>query len=295
MRLIQKGSTDYLRTIPRIRDVEMRDLAHPSAGTARVVTPALDSGVAACTVDDTSVTVMTGAEGAAAITLAASTAFVRGTRYLIVWDSAERLVVRSARTQTGTSQKLMSPLPFDVAGGQLIGIELIRQLTVLETATEGRGLIHWTATIAGVAYAWTEEFEIVRRVPTWMLDDDELLRRFPEVLARRDASDVSLQETREAALEEELLPRLMAGGILPQNIISTWELVPAHVAAVRLFLSRDARDVSLEQRDEYRRDLEEKISLALKNPRGWYDAPQETDPSPGTDDGGRFGVLGYSR
>lgn len=189
------------------------------------------------------------------------------------------------------TMRLMSGLLADVPEDSTVqGFAVMRELTTNETeqVTEDvDATLEWTATIGGLELEWTEPFAIVRRVPVWVLDDDELVRRFPEVAALRERSDVMLEETREAALEEELLPRLRAKKdstgtpIREENIVSTWPLVPAHVAAVRLFLANnDMANFTKQDRDEARAELQQKLDLAFADADAWYTAPQSARANP---------------
>jgi hypothetical protein len=205
---------------------------------------------------------------------------------LIRSTTGEQFVARCALTQTSATLRLASPIPMALpSGSSVFGIAISRALTADETEDEGKAKVAWTATVGGQTLAWTEEFEIVRRVPRWELDDDLLTQRFPEVLALRDSNDLALEELREAALEEELLPRLRAkkdqeGNPLREaNIISTWPLVPAHVAACKLFIAcSPGSGRTKEDRDDARSELEQKLALALEDADAWYDVPQDADP-----------------
>lgn len=279
--LVQRGAIVGVVAYPLVRPSDALSLSQPTAATVAVRTPATTTAAAACTRDTTSVTTITAAlEGDTTLTLASAITQVRGYRYLVRSTTGEQFIVRCAASQTSATLRLASPIPMDLAvASTVFGIALSRALTALETATEGKGALDWTATIDSVAYAWSEEIEIVRRMPRWELDEDELIRRMPDVLALRERNDLALDELLGAALEDELLPRLRARkdssgeAMREANIVSTWALVPAHVAACALFLAR-AQTRTREDRDEARSELEAKIDLALADADAWYDAPQ---------------------
>jgi len=294
--LVQRGQTQTLVTYPVVRPGEDFVLDQPSAATAAVETEAADTAAAACTRDTASTVVNIGAsEGDTSITLLAAIAQVRGRRLLLRATSGEQFMVRCALTQTSATLNLSSPIPMALPQYTAVrGVAISRALTALETAQDGPAKVQWTATISGQVLEWTEAFEVVRRVPRWELDEDELTRRFPEVLALRERNDLALDELRDAALEEELLPRLRARKIREADIVSTWPLVPAHVAACALFLMRGNSKRTKEDRDEARSDLEQKIDLALADVDGWYDSSQDEEAD--VDDArADFTSLGYSR
>jgi hypothetical protein len=223
----------------------------------------------------------------------ATPAFVRGRRYLLQLTTGELLVVRAALT--GATLRLASQLPCAVAASSTIaGLRISRALTAGETATEGRALVEWTATIGGQTYAWAEEIEIVRRVPRWELDAALLEERWPEVLALRENNDLALDETIDGALEQELIPELRAKGVREQDIITTWPLVPAHVAACKLFVAMNDRATTKAIRDELRADMVLALKRALGDVDAWFDAPQTTDPQLGQVPKD-FSSLSYSR
>lgn len=295
-RFVQHQSRETIRSYPRLRGAPLFDLAAPAAAFVTVTSNGYAGATVAATFDATSTTVQGAhSEGAEHITTAASVAWVRGKRYLVVADG-HRFLVRCSRTVTGTTLYVGSPLPVDVASGSTVsGYEVSYSLPTAAVANVGPAIARWSVDLDGQSYEWAEEFQIVKRVPQWPLDADELCRRFPEILAQRDALDGDLEETIEAALEEELIPRLEARGIQQENIISQWSLVPVHVAAVRLFVARDDRSTSPERREELRKNLEEALQRALDDQRAWYDAPALSDPTPGGTSDGDFGSLRYSR
>lgn len=295
-RFVQKDSQETIRSYPRLRGAPLFDLISASSATVTVSTPGYTGTAVSATIEDVDVTTQGAhSEGGEHLTVSDSTAWVRGRRYLVVADG-HRFLVRCSRTVTGTTLSLGSPLPVDVpTGSPVTAYEVRYQLPAAATAAVGGGIVRWVVTLAGVAYEWADEIKIVRRIPQWPLDADELTRRFPEILAQRDSLDGDLEETIEAALEEELLPRLEAKGIEQENIISSWSLIPAHVAAVRLFVARDSRSASPERREELRKNLEDVIQRALDDQRAWYDAPETSDPSPGGTSAGEYGSLRYSR
>lgn len=199
---------------------------------------------------------------------------------------------------------LMSPLVNDVPiGSELRGFQVSRALTALETADAGRGVIDWRILDGSnaVLAEWVESFTVAHRVPRWELDDDELQRRMPEVLALRDQNDVTLEETREAALEEELLPRLRAkrdqngNAIREERIESTWALVPAYVAAVRLHLANNDSSSTAERRAELRAELDAKVTLAMSDIDAWYTVPEIENPSPADAGSSDFASLRWGR
>ena len=278
--LIQKGSTDALLSYPLVRPVQGHTLGQCTAATAKVTTPAVGSPASQSATRDTVSTATTAdaSEGATSLTVT-SAAWVRGRRYLLDLTTGEQLIIKAALTATSTTLRLATPLPCAVLTGSTIkGLAVSVALTATDTGTEGEAKVEWTATIGGIAYAWTEHFEIVRRVPRWELDSEELLRRLPEAAALRDRSDMAIDELIDTALEDELRPRLRARKIREADIISTWELVPAHVAAVVVVLARDPTR-SREYRQECESVLEQKIALALQDVDAWYDAPQTSDAS----------------
>lgn len=295
-RFVQLQSREILRSYPRLRGAPLFDLQSPAAASVTVSSNGYTGTTTSATYDTTSATVQGAhSEGGEHLTVAASTAWVRGKRYLVVADG-HRFLVRCSRTVTGTTLSLGSPLPVDVASGSTVsGYEVSYQLPTAAVANVGAGIVRWSVDLDGQSYEWHDEFKVSRRIPQWPLDGDELTRRFPEILAQRDSLDGDLEETIEAALEEELLPRLEAKGIEQENIISSWSLIPAHVAAVRLFVARDSRSASPERREELRKNLEDVIQRALDDQRAWYDAPETSDPSPGGTSAGEYGSLRYSR
>lgn len=281
--LVTKDSTQTLVSYAHVRPDESFVLTRPSAVAVVVTTPAEPTGTSgAATLDAVLNGVATTAdaeEGDTTLTVATSKAQVRGRRVVITTVTGEQFTVRLSRSVTSATIYLASPLPMDVdTGATFTELRVSRALSLDETAQEGPGTVTWTATIGGQPYVWTEEFEIVRRVPRWEADTDEIERRFPEILALRERNDLALDETRDAALEEELLPRLRAKGIREANIVSTWPLVPPLVAAMRLFLSINDKSDPASRREELRAELEQKLALALQDVDGWYDAPQTEAP-----------------
>lgn len=321
--VVLKDSIQTLESYPKVRPTEQFSLVDPndlvSPGVPRQAVSAecrvrtaseTETAFAACTLGTLNPgTVAAADEGDTEITLTtASITIQRGHRFLLVLATGERLWVRAAAyvtfsTQTSKTLKLMSPLPCDVpTSSRLFGLRVSRALTLLETEVEGPAMIDWRllSDTGAITAEWSEQFEIVRRMPRWELDEDELARRMPEIYAARDLGDVTLQETIEAALEEELLPRLRAKRdnygqpIRESNIISTWALVPAHVAAVRLYLANNDPTKTKEQRDEARAEVLQKLDLAFEDADAWYDAPQTETPDVHAERG-RFGVFRYTR
>lgn len=317
--IVLKDSIQTLESYPKVRPMEHYILAYPNgvgetlavSATCRVRTGSeTETDFTACTLGSVSPGMVSAAdEGDTEITLtAASITIVRGHRFLLVLSGGAQLWVRASEyvsfgTQSSKVLKLMSPLPCAVPiSSRLYGLRVSRALTLLETALEGPAMIDWRVLSAGGAITaeWSEQFEIVRRMPRWELDEDELARRMPEIYAARDQGDVTLQETIEGALEEELLPRLRAKRdnygqpIREANIISTWALVPAHVAAVRLYLANNDPTKTKEQRDEARAEVLQKLDLAFEDADAWYDAPQTETPTVNAERG-RFGVFRYTR
>jgi hypothetical protein len=258
-------------------------------------------------VDVVSATVATAAiEGASAVAINTATALVRGRRYVLGLPTGEQSWVRvSSDVSIGSPVNcpLSSPLPFAVpVGSTMFGCSLRRVLSLPETSMVGPMVVDWRVTSPDAADAeFTEHHEVVTRLVSWLLDEDELMKRMPEAAALRDSGDTSLAETIDVALEEHLLPRLRgksgANGqrIREHSIVSTWPLVPAHVSAVRLLLCMQNPRKTKEDRDEARADLDAAIALALNDSDAWYDAPQDhvavTPPTKPTN----FAVRNYRR
>lgn len=297
--VVLMGSTDTLLSYPKLRPVDSFALEQPAAATAKVLSPGVPApDVQAATRDTLSAVVETDAvEGDRTLVVADAATWVRGRRYLLDLSTGEQLVVKAAAGGTGTTLRLASPLPCDVPATSTVkGFAVSVALTADDTALETQhALVQWTATIGGMALPWAEEFAIVRRMPRWELDAEELVKRLPDVLGDRSRDDVDLSETIEGALEEELLPRLRgARKIREEDIISTWPLVPAHVAAVALFLARNDSSKAEAYREELRVELEQKLDLAIADLDAWYDAPQEETPQP-TAEREDFTGYGYTR
>lgn len=227
-----------------------------------------------------------------------SASFVKNRRYLVTPGSTGEqgtFIVSCARSFTGTTMYLSQPLPMSIAGSSTVkGIAVLMTITTTQSATEGSGVVLWQVTIGGVDYSYKEQLDIVRRIPRWELDAEMLTKRLPMIETIRERSDVAFDETINAALQMELLPRLRSRGIREENIVSTTSLIPAHVAAVAYHLAKNDPSRPSDYRAELRQELAGAIDLALQDVTGWYDSPQTDDGSAG-ESPGTFSSIGYSR
>lgn len=296
---IVRGQSATIVTYPLLApDVGFIPVA-PSAATVRVGTPAValpDSGAAA-TVDSFSATVhATGAsEGATSIPLTANVTVVKGRRYLVTAAYGETFVVRAALSGTTDQLRTAQPIPMRLDGGSTIaGIAVSASITSAQANDVGSGVVVWSVTLAGQVYSYAEQLEVVRRIPRWELDADRLTALMPSIETLRERSDLALDETINAALEMELLPRLRSRGIVEENIISTEALVPAHVAAVAYHLAKNDPSRGIDARQALREELGGALDLALGDTLAWYDAPQTADPAP-SQARGDFASMGYTR
>lgn len=314
---VLKDSETTIESYPKTRAHEQYAHDQPDSAEVRVRTHAVNGDWGAATLDSLAVEVAEAAsEGDTEIvcTMGDADSVVKGRRYVLALTTGERFWVRASLTVVGedadpgpggtdTTVRLMSPLPCAIsAGSSLYGMRCSRALTEEETAIVGAAIADWRVTVGSAVVAqWSQPFAVVTRLPVWLLDEDELTRRMPEVLARRDSGDVTLQEAIDAALEEELLPRLRAKRdalgtpIREAGILSTHALTPAHVAAVRLFLARSSTQATIEQRQALEAELSTKLDLAIADADAWYVSSQ-TDDKPGpTPPASTLGALWYRR
>ena len=286
MQLIERASTMTVTTYAHVSRGLGTGITHgvPSSVTVRIATPAVvipaeGDGVAA-TVDSVSATVATGAAaGDTSLTVGSSTAWVRRRRYLVQTPGGARFVVVCRKTATGTTLTLSRPLPMAVASSSTIsGIAITKALTSAQTDIVGPGVARFSATVDGDVATWDEPFRIVRRVPQWPLDSDELVRRLPWVATKRETDDDDYTDTIEAALDNVLLPALRAKTIAEEGIVTSWPLVPAHVAAVRLHLVENDTSATTEDRAFAREAFVMALDAALADVQGWYETDQAQDP-----------------
>lgn len=280
---VPKGSTATLVTYAVPYTGGEPILAAPSAASVRIDTPSGIGSFAAATVDSATSSLSATDEGEVSLTVTSQT-WVRGRAYLVKCATREAFVVRSAKSGASTTLRLTQPLPMAIpASSNIYSLAITRALTTTETSVEGEGVAHWKATIGGIEYAWSETFRIVRRVPTWWLDSESLTRLLPLAVNMRERDDEDYTETIEAALNNELLPRLRAKGIREEDVVTTDPLTPCHVAAVALHLAKNDPSTPLDRREAAERDLVQSLDLAMADVGAWYDAPQTEDPTPGVE------------
>lgn len=293
--ILRRGSTQAVALWPRVRAYDLMRLAQPTAASCIASSPSgtTSPNVAIDTVATTASSIAS--EGDTVIALAAPQPILEGARYLVTCVDGQ-LAVRAAQGGTTASLRCASPLPCDVPAGSTIeAMAVVVSMTDAETSMVGKGSLLVDVTMNGISHQWAEMFEVVTRIQSWALDADELTRRMPEVLALRDRSDVTMSETIDAALEEHLIPRLRAKKIREDRIVSTWALVPAHVAAVRVLLAASDPATTEARAAQLRADLDQALELALSDVDGWYDAPQVASVPAPADPGVSYAGSRYTR
>jgi hypothetical protein len=279
VKLVLKDSTETIETYPPILAQAM------GSPTARIGTPAAgipDAGSSA-TADSVSTALTADAsEGATSVTVTSAT-FVRGRRYLLTATTGEVIPATCAKSVTGTTLFLAEPLPMPLlTGSTVLGWRISIALTSAQTASIGRCVAQWTATLGGVSETWADDFEVVERDGGYHLTADILQSSSPYCVRLRPDSDVDFSETIDAGWRLFMRPALLAKGLRPSQFVSREELDAAHVAACELYLAKQY-DSDAQRREEKRRDFSEVLTLVLNSETLWVTEAENdglTPPDP---------------
>jgi hypothetical protein len=276
---IIKGSTETIETYPPT-------LAQASGTpTARIGTPAVaipDAGSNA-TVDSVSTTVDADAyEGATQLTVTSAT-WVKGRKYLATSSTGEVLPIVSDTDGASDTLNLQEPLPAPLLTGSTIkGYRISIALTAEQTASIGRCVVEWTATLNGVSEKWPDQFYVVERDAGYALDAATLSRFSAYARRMKPETDNDLSETIAGAWIRYLAPALLAKTIRPELFVSRQEMIPAHIAACEHYCAQNATSEEQETKDEKRREYGEALTLLLNSETLWINPDSEalTPPDP---------------
>lgn len=276
---VLRGSTATLETYPPV-------FAQASAATARVRTPTFelpDDGVAAA-VDSLSTTIDADADAGEVSLTVASATWVRGRRYVATSTIDERVVLLAGTSGADTTLSLQEPLPTQLQATSTIkGMRISLALTAPQTAELSEAcVVEWTATLDGVEHTWSDDFAIVERNQTYLLDSVKLTQSSPFCRRMQSDADADFSEMIEAAWSRYVELPLLAKGIKPDLIISRSELVPVHIAACEHFAAQSSLDIEQATRDEKKEELNSALSMVLNSTSLWIDDTSQalTPPEP---------------
>jgi hypothetical protein len=198
-------------------------------------------------------------------------------------------------TGEGNTVLLGSPLPCDIASGvSVFSLVVYATVSASNAQSTGPATVDVELTDAnGEKFRLTQQFRIVRYVPNWSLTPERLQTLMPSIWHSREQDDHTLQETIDAALVNELLPRLAARGIREDMIRDTEPLEPAHVSACRLQLMLNDPTAPRERVADARTELADKVDMAMRHVESWVgDDSDDEKPSPKDGgDGARFSYI----
>lgn len=278
------GSTQAIVSYPRVSPAGAALLAQPSSVTVRVGTPAVSTSLAtyeAATVDNVSTTLENAAvEGDTTLTLAASTALVRGRRYIVAAAAGPVEVEHIGPTGSSTTVYLAEPLPCAIEdAAAFVGYAVSHALTSTETANPGNALALWRAVVDGVTYEWAQPFRVARRIPVCPLRPTQLTQAYPVVHTLRARTDTTLDEVIASAWHYRVLRALEAKGVQEEDIISVDVLEPlVAIACVLQLVMQDPvqpNEFVARIAEDYQRTLD-----AVLASRHWYEDHQSEAPAP---------------
>lgn len=271
---VLKDSTETIWTYPPILAVAS------GTPTARIGTQAegLPTSGSNATVDSVSTTLSADADAGDTRLTVASATWVKGRKYLITATTGEIVPVESLTSGTGTTLDIAEPLPVACASGSTVkGYRISIALTATQTASIGRSVVEWTASLDGVSKTWADYFEVVEFDAGYTLDAATLLASSPYCALKRPDSDADFREMIDAAYRRHIEVALMAKGLSPARLVSRRLLESVHIAACELFLAQQFEDDQT-IRDEKRRDFADQLSLVLNSRDLWVSEDQTLNP-----------------
>lgn len=204
--------------------------------------------------------------------------FTRGRRYLVGDDDV--LDVQHAGADGASVLKLAESLLEDVAAGAaVLGWACSKALTAAQTDLVGNAFAIFTATFAdGTTATWGDSFRIVRRLPGVSLTPTDLTQKWPAVRTMRTRADPSLEETIQAAWDDDIEDLLEKQGVDAEDVLADAGLQSVWALACLRRLVLTAPNVSDRVRDDVEKRWLQK-SADLLGRKDWYDAPQDETPA----------------
>jgi hypothetical protein len=261
----------------------------PSAVTVRLNTPNQQmpaAGVSATADAVSQTTTGTTSRGATSIALSGAATFVAGRKYLLTdATTGERVVVEAQKSGSSSTLYLAAPLDMDLASGSAVqGFAVTYPIDTTQSATEGRGVAIWEATVGGVTVRWRQDLRIVLAYAAPQLQASDIAMLSPYSVRLKPPDDKSWGDTLDSVWRLEVVPMLMAKGIKPERIVS-WEPVNAlYIAALESFLAENY-ETEPEKAEAKAKRYATKQALTFANVRLWYDESDDLGrPGESTED-----------